>query len=62
MAETFIQSPIRAGAEAGLSAWNMVGTGSQANHEVIDKNLKGVSLICNTFVLGMCCWLIFKLF
>ena len=62
MVEFIAKEPIDLGAKAGLQAWQIVGTGNSENHAVIDKNLKGVSVICNVFVLGMCMWLMFRLF
>ena len=39
----------------------MAGTGTQDNHNVIRDNLKIVSLVCNTFTIGMCALLVYRL-
>jgi len=61
MADIYIKEPIDIAAKVALSAHDLVGTGTSDNHKVINKNLKIVSLICNVFVLGMCCWLVYRL-
>jgi len=44
-----------------ISPWQLMGTGSEANHNVIDQNLKVVSAICNIFTIGTCCYLVYCL-
>ena len=40
----------------------MIGSRDEGgDHTVIKKNLKIVSLICNTFTIGMCVYLLYKL-
>ena len=44
-----------------ISSYQLVGTGSESSHQVIQTNLKIVSLICNVFTTGMCLYLLYNL-
>ena len=39
----------------------MLGFKEDENHKVISQNLKIVSLICNVFTIGMCLYLLHRL-
>lgn len=44
-----------------MKAYEVAGTSSATNHDVIKNNLKIVSLICNVFTTAMCLFLVYKL-